>query len=110
MENSLHQKKTHAEWFLTVNAQSILPHANKRFLDIMRAKLRKVKRPAVTGNQTQDTWLVQPVLNSQINLTEEELRRSGWGVVKVATFRGGHIVAKYLNETLYYGNWQNIFT
>ena len=69
-----------------------------------------MKRPAVTGNQTQDTWLVQPVLNSQINLTEEELRRSGWGVVKVATFRGGHIAAKYLNETLYYGNWQNIFT
>ena len=27
MENFLHQEKTHAEWFLTVNAQSILPPA-----------------------------------------------------------------------------------
>ena len=29
---------------------------------IMSLEARKVKRLAVTGNQTQDTWLVQPVL------------------------------------------------
>ena len=39
-----------------------------------------MKKPAVTGNRTQDTCLVQPVLSSQINLTEEELGKSGWGV------------------------------
>ena len=31
-------------------------------LDVLRRKQREVKRPAVAGNLTQDTWLVQPVL------------------------------------------------
>ena len=35
---------------------------HKERLDIFEAKMRKVKRLAVVGNRTQDTWLVQPVL------------------------------------------------
>ena len=37
---------------------------NMENLDILRQKERKVKRPAVTRNRIQDTWLVQPVLCS----------------------------------------------
>ena len=53
------------------------------------------------------SWLVH---RDEINLTEEELGRGGWGVVKVATFRGAHIAAKCLYGALNYGYWQNIFS
>ena len=49
--------------FLTLSAQILASHLkSKRFLYVMRQN--KVKRPAVTGNCIQDTWLVQPVLSS----------------------------------------------
>ena len=41
---------------------AIFKTAHKENLDVMRRKQRKVKRPAVTRNRTQDTWLVEPVL------------------------------------------------
>ena len=53
------------------------------------------------------SWLVH---REEINLTEEELGRGGWGVVKVATFRGARIAAKCLYGALNYGYWQNVFS
>ena len=53
------------------------------------------------------SWLVQ---REEINLTEEELGRGGWGVVRVATFRGARIAAKCLYGALNYGYWQNVFS
>ena len=53
------------------------------------------------------SWLVH---RDEINLTEEELGRGGWGVVKVATFRGVCIAAKCLYGALNYGYWQNVFS
>ena len=53
------------------------------------------------------SWLVH---REEINLTEEELGRGGWGVVKVATFRGAHIAAKCLYGALNYGYWQTVFS
>ena len=53
------------------------------------------------------SWLVH---RDEINLTEEELGRGGWGVVKVATFRGARIAAKCLYGALNYGYWQNVFS
>ena len=57
--------------------------------------------------QGEPSWLVH---REEINLTEEELGRGGWGVVKVATFRGARIAAKCLYGTLNYGYWQNVFS
>ena len=53
------------------------------------------------------SWLVH---REEINLTEEELGRGGWGVVRVATFRGARIAAKCLYGALNYGYWQNVFS
>ena len=53
------------------------------------------------------SWLVH---RDEINLTEEELGRGGWGVVKVATFRSARIAAKCLYGALNYGYWQNVFS
>ena len=53
------------------------------------------------------SWLVH---REEINLTEEEVGRGGWGVVKVATFRGARIAAKCLYGALNYGYWQNVFS
>ena len=58
-------------------------------------------------NEGGPSWLVH---REEINLTEEELGRGGWGVVRVATFRGAHIAAKCLYGALNYGYWQNVFS
>ena len=76
MENSLHQKKTHAEWFLTVNAQSILPHANKRFLD-MRQNWGKWKGQQSLGIKPRTPGLCNQ--SSTHRLTSQ--RRNSEGVV-----------------------------
>ena len=34
---------------------------NKENLDVVEVKIEESERPAVAGNRTQDTWLVQPV-------------------------------------------------
>ena len=46
LENSLHQEKTHAEWvsgFLTLNAQSILPHTGNKGIYILWGENREMK-------------------------------------------------------------------
>ena len=52
---------TGSECHICLLCLELLPHVGINS-DVMRRKLRKVKRPAAAGNQTQDTWLVQPVL------------------------------------------------
>ena len=78
MENSLHQKKSHAEWFLTVNAQSILPHANKRVLDIMRQNWGKWKGQQSLGIKPRTPGLCNQ--SSTHRLTSQ--RRNSEGVVE----------------------------
>ena len=65
------------------------------------------RRAREEPGEGEPSWLVH---RDEINLTEEELGRGGWGVVKVATFRGAHIAAKCLYGALNYGYWQNIFS
>ena len=57
--------------------------------------------------EPEPSWLVH---RDEINLTEVELGRGGWGVVKVATFRGARIAAKCLYGALNYGYWQDVFS
>ena len=53
-----------------------------------------------------DLWVVQ---SDDVHLTDEEIGRGGWAVVKVAHFRGLRVAAKCLHEDLVYPYPRNIF-
>ena len=49
--------------FLSLTCLELLPHVGvKKSLMFNEVKIVESEKSAVAGNQTQDTWLVQPVL------------------------------------------------
>ena len=47
------------------------------------------------GREEQPHWVVR---REEVELTEEVLGTGGWGVVKVAKFRGLRVAAKFLHS------------
>ena len=98
-ERALQERVTTAEQ-RTQEAEQRAAEAERRAHE---AQQRTRKEP----EEGEASWLVH---REEINLTEEELGRGGWGVVKVATFRGARIAAKCLYGALNYGYWQTVFS
>ena len=98
-ERALQERVATAEQ-RTLEAEQRAEEAERRARE---AQQRGRKEP----EEGEPSWLVH---REEINLTEEELGRGGWGVVKVATFRGARIAAKCLYGALNYGYWQTVFS
>ena len=81
--------------------------AEQRAEEAERRAHEAQQRAREEHEEGEPSWLVH---REEINLTEEELGRGGWGVVKVATFRAARIAAKCLYGALNYGYWQNVFS
>ena len=76
-------------------------------MQVLQQRGVEAERRGHESGDGEPSWLVH---RDEINLTDEELGRGGWGVVKVATFRGARIAAKCLYGALNYGYWQNVFS
>ena len=87
--------------------QQRVQEAEQRAEEAERRAHEAQQRAREEHEEGESSWLVH---RDEINLTEEELGRGGWGVVKVATFRGARIAAKCLYGALNYGYWQNVFS
>ena len=88
-------------------AEQSTQEAEQRAAEAERRAHEAQERGREEPDEGEPSWLVH---REEINLTEEELGRGGWGVVKVATFRGARIAAKCLYGALNYGYWQNVFS
>ena len=88
-------------------AEQSTQEAEQRAEEAERRAREAQQRGREEPEEGEPSWLVH---REEINLTEEELGRGGWGVVKVATFRGAHIAAKCLYGALNYGYWQTVFS
>ena len=88
-------------------AEQSTQEAEQRAEEAERRAREAQERGREEPDEGEPSWLVH---REEINLTEEELGRGGWGVVKVATFRGARIAAKCLYGALNYGYWQNVFS
>ena len=89
--------------------------ANRRVTDVEQAAQHDRERAQVLQQQLHDAearlraadfWVVQ---SDDVHLTDEEIGRGGWAVVKVAHFRGLRVAAKCLHEDLVYPYHRNIF-
>ena len=89
--------------------------ANRRVTDVEQAAQHDRERAQVLQQQVDelearlraaDFWVVQ---SDDVHLTDEEIGRGGWAVVKVAHFRGLRVAAKCLHEDLVYPYHRNIF-
>ena len=89
--------------------------ANRRVTDVEEAAQHDRERAQVLQQQLHDAearlraanfWVVQ---SDDVHLTDEEIGRGGWAVVKVAHFRGLRVAAKCLHEDLVYPYHRNIF-
>ena len=93
-------------------ANKQVEHLQRR-LEEAENRADEAERRAHKGRQEEretesdPSWVVR---KDEIILTDEELGRGGWGVVKVATFRGALIAAKCLYGSHNYGYWQNVFS
>ena len=87
--------------------QQRVQEAEQRAVEAERRAREAQQRGREEPEEGDPSWLVH---REEINLTEEELGKGGWGVVKVATFRGARIAAKCLYGALNYGYWQNVFS
>ena len=88
-------------------AEQSTQEAEQRAAEAERRAREAQERGREEPDESEPSWLVH---REEINLTEEELGRGGWGVVRVATFRGARIAAKCLYGALNYGYWQNVFS
>ena len=88
-------------------AEQSTQEAEQRAVEAERRAREAQERGREEPDEGEPSWLVH---REEINLTEEELGRGGWGVVRVATFRGARIAAKCLYRALSYGYWQNVFS
>ena len=59
------------------------------------------------GREEQPHWVVR---REEVELTEEVLGRGGWGVVKVANFRGLRVAAKFLHDMIISEYNQHLFS
>ena len=89
--------------------------ANRRVTDVEQAAQHDRERAQVLQQQLHDAearlreadfWVVQ---SDDVHLTDEEIGRGGWAVVKIAHFRGLRVAAKCLHEDLVYPYHRNIF-
>ena len=89
--------------------------ANRRVTDVEQAAQHDRERAQVLQQQLYDAevrlraadfWVVQ---SDDVHLTDEEIGRGGWAVVKVAHFRGLRVAAKCLHKDLVYPYHRNIF-
>ena len=88
-------------------AEQRVQEAEQRAVEAERRACEAQQRARDQHEEGEPSWLVH---REEINLTEEELGRGGWGVVRVATFRGARIAAKCLYGALNYGYWQTVFS
>ena len=96
-------------------ANRVEREANRRVTDVEQAAQHDRERAQVLQQQLHDAearlraadfWVVQ---SDDVHLTDEEIGRGGWAVVKVAHFRGLRVAAKCLHEDLVYPYHRNIF-
>ena len=89
--------------------------ANRRVTDVEQAAQHDRERAQVLQQQVDelearlraaDFWVVQ---SDDVHLTDEEIGRGGWAVVKVAHFRGLRVAAKCLYKELVYPYHREIF-
>ena len=89
--------------------------ANRRVTDVEQAAQHDRERAQVLQQQLHDAearlraadfWVVQ---SDDVHLTDEEIGRGGWAVVKVAHFRGLRVAAKCLYKELVYPYHREIF-
>ena len=89
--------------------------ANRRVTDVEQAAQHDRERAQELQQQLHyaearlravDFWVVQ---SDDVHLSDEEIGRGGWAVVKVAHFRGLRVAAKCLHEDLVYPYHRNIF-
>ena len=89
--------------------------ANRRVTDVEQAAQHDRERVQVLQQQVDelearlreaDFWVVQ---SDDVHLTDEEIGRGGWAVVKVAHFRGLRVAAKCLYKELVYPYHREIF-
>ena len=89
--------------------------ANRRVTDVEQAAQHDRERAQLLQQQLHDAgarvsaadfWVVQ---SDDVHLTDEEIGRGGWAVVKVAHFRGLRVAAKCLHADLVYPYHRNIF-
>ena len=89
--------------------------ANQRVTDVEQAAQHDRERAQVLQQQVHelearlraaDFWVVQ---SDDVHLTDEEIGRGGWAVVKVAHFRGLRVAAKCLYKELVYPYHREIF-
>ena len=61
--------------------------------------MEEYRRAQHTKAQTQEDqcWVLQ---RNEINITEEEISRGGWAVVKVANFRGTRVEFKFFYQQI----------
>ena len=85
--------------------------ANRRVTDVKQAVQHDQERVQVLQQHVDelemaDFWEVQ---SDDVHLTDEEIGRGSWAVVKVAQFRGLRVAAKCLHEDLVLPYHRNIF-
>ena len=102
-------------------ADRVVQEANRMVADIEQAAQHDQERAQELQQQTQELqqqvdeearlreanfWVVQ---SDDVDLTDEEIGRGGWAVVRIAHFRGLRVAAKCLHEDLVYPYHRNIF-
>ena len=74
-----------------------------------KAQMNK-KRAEVAENEAKELGTLWVVPREDIELTDEELGRGGWGKVMVASFRGTQVAAKCLYEELDSEYYRDLFS
>ena len=76
----------------------------------LKEDLQRLERRAQLAEQTADSLETQWVVHrKEIQMTERELGGGGWGVVKVAKFRGIEVAAKSLYEVIRSDYYRHLF-
>ncbi len=83
-----------------VNAERGRAAAEERAVSTAAEALRR-------REEEEPSWVVR---REEIQLTEEELGRGGWAVVRVANFRGVRVAAKYIHQEIISDHNRGLFT
>ena len=105
LEEALHQQeqsnqRADEQEEKAASAELRLSHSDEVFQDMFHRLIGQMP-------QSQPYWVVK---RNEIHLTAEELGCGGWGSVRVATFRGNRVAAKYLHRQIVSAHNVRLFT
>ena len=90
------------------NLQHLVEEANNQMENLQQRLQEAQRRIEEAERRVHDAKPLWQVHRDEFTLTDEILGSGAWGEVKVATFRGARIAAKYLHGVINYPYWQNV--